>query len=240
MNRFLFLCFPFLLPVFLVAQNLVPNSSFEEMSSCPVALGQFVLVDSWFTPNAGTPDYFNDCSVSMELGTEYNCKGGQLPHSGHGYMGFISEDLHRNQFYEYIEARLKEPLEEGRQYCVTLFVSLGNSNCALRELGAVFSHTPIKGLVSRKKIQVPYIPFTNKQLISDSQNWVCLQNVYSAKGGESYITIGDFSSENVFVFIKEDPKMGPTFQSAYYFIDDVSVELISEGKCSPQVNKNPE
>ena len=240
MVRFITLCIPILFPILLVSQNLVPNSSFEEMSSCPVALGQYDQVDSWFTPNAGTPDYFNDCSLSLDLGTEFNCKGGQIPHSGHGYMGFVSEDLHRNQFYEYIETRLKEPLLEGQHYCVTMFVSLGNSNSALRGLGVVFSHTPIKGLVSRKKILIPFIPVSNKQMISDTQNWVCLQNIYTAKGGESYITIGDFSSEDVFVMIKEDPKLGPTFRTAYYFIDDVSVVKTPDGKCSDQGKNDPE
>jgi hypothetical protein len=89
---FLILCFP--LKIF--TQNLVPNPDFETKSGCPSGPGQYQMADSWFSANPATPDYFNDCSSTMEYGTEFNTKGGQMPHSGHGYMGIISEDLHQN------------------------------------------------------------------------------------------------------------------------------------------------
>lgn len=98
----------FLLPVTGYSQNLVINSDFESKSGCPDASGQFLLADEWFSPNIGTPDYFNDCSKTIEYGTEYNNRGGQIPHSGHGYMGILSENMHNNEFFEYIETHLKK------------------------------------------------------------------------------------------------------------------------------------
>jgi hypothetical protein len=110
----------FALPYGLFAQNLIINSDFESKSSCPDASGQFILADEWFSPNTGTPDYFNDCSPTLEYSTEYNSKGGQIPHSGHGYKGILSENLHNNNFFEYLETHLKEPLKSDQLYCIKL------------------------------------------------------------------------------------------------------------------------
>src|ERR1035437_4830693 len=99
-----------LIPFSLFSQNLIPNPGFETYSDCPASLGQYQLAKFWSCPNAGTPDYFNDCTPTLEFGTEFNKKGGQIPHSGHAYMGFQSESLTRNEFYENLGTSLTSPL----------------------------------------------------------------------------------------------------------------------------------
>ena len=216
----------------LFSQNLVINSDFESKTGCPTASGQFLLTEEWFSPNVGTPDYFNDCSPTLEYGTEYNNRGGQIPHSGHGYMGFLSENLHSNQFFEYIETHLKQPMVAGQFYCVKMFVSLGDCDFALDELGAVFSQNILKDL-KVKKVVLPYLPITNGTVLSDTEKWICIKGTYKATGGEKYLTIGYFNKEDKFIRVRENPKVDPSFKSAYYFIDDVTVEPISdESGCS--------
>jgi hypothetical protein len=206
------------------AQNLVPNPGFEIRSGCPSAPGQFRLVDSWISPNNGSPDYFNECSISMDFGTEFNRKGGQPAHGGQGYAGIQSENLNRNEFYEYIQTRLTEPLKAGTEYCIRIFVSRGNSNDALAELGAVLSQTQVKS-TNPAKMNLPYVSLKENAPLEDSERWVCLSNLYRAKGGEQYLTIGDFSVADVFVRLAEVPAKDSLFRIAYYFIDDVSVEI---------------
>ena len=229
MNKNLLIILMFL-PFQLLAQNLVLNPDFENKNGCPSSLGQYRLAENWFSPNSGTPDYFNDCSNSMDFGTEFNCKGGQIPHSGHGYMGFISENLHRNAYFEYLETTLKEPLKAGQIYCIRMFVSLGNTTFALRELGVVVSQTQLKDL-SSGEFHLPYTSITNGSILSDTREWMCINGFYTAKGGETYLTIGDFGDDNNFVITQNVTKTDTSFKSAYYFIDDVSVEVASDREC---------
>lgn len=207
----------------LAAQNLVPNPGFEIRTGCPSGPGQCTMAEGWFSVNAATPDYFNDCSNAMEYGTEFNEKGGQIPHSGHAYMGFVSEDLHRNPYYEYIGTRLTDPLNAGQTYCIRIYVSRGKSTSALHELGAVFSQTKVK-VSSVNELHIPYISLKDQDFLSDTEGWICLKASFTAKGGESFLTIGDFGDDSNFVLVYNDPKLDATFKSAYYFIDDVSVE----------------
>jgi hypothetical protein len=222
-------------PAVLFSQNLVINPDFETKNGCPNASGQFILAEEWFSPNIGTPDYFNDCSSTMEYGTEYNTKGGQIPHSGHGYMGILSENLHNNEFFEYLETHLKEPLKSDQQYCLKLYLSLGDCDFALDELGAVFSQSILKDL-QVKKIVLPYLPLTNGSVLSDTEKWMCIKGIYKAKGGEKFLTIGYFDKEDKFIKVRINSKNDPTFQSAYYFIDDVTMEPMEDAsgcKCTP-------
>lgn len=225
----------FMFPAVLFSQNLVINPDFETKTGCPNASGQFILAEEWFSPNIGTPDYFNDCSSTLEYGTEYNTKGGQIPHSGHGYMGIQSENLHNNEFFEYLETHLKEPLKSDQQYCLKLYLSLGDCNFALDELGAVFSQSILKDL-QVKKIVLPYLPLTNGSVLSDTEKWMCIKGIYKAKGGEKFLTIGYFDKEDKFIRVRMNPKNDPTFKSAYYFIDDVTMEPMEDAsgcKCTP-------
>jgi len=222
-------------PAVLFSQNLVINPDFETKNGCPNASGQFILAEEWFSPNIGTPDYFNDCSSTMEYGTEYNTKGGQIPHSGHGYMGILSENLHNNEFFEYLETHLKEPLKSDQQYCLKLYLSLGDCDFALDELGAVFSQSILKDL-QVKKIVLPYLPLTNGSVLSDTEKWMCIKGIYKAKGGEKFLTIGYFDKEDKFTRVRMNPKNDLTFKSAYYFIDDVTMEPVEDAsgcKCTP-------
>ena len=215
-------------------QNLVPNPGFENHLGCPTLPGQFRLVENWFSTGTGSPDYFNDCSPSMDYGTEFNFKGGQVPYEGHAYMGFQSENLHHNEFYEYLETRLTEPLNARQGYCIRAFICRGKSTDALPEIGAVLSVTQVKSS-SSSRIRLPSVSLRNHEILADTLIWMCISVFYRAKGGEQFLTLGDFSLKDTFYPVERDPVLDSTFMSAYYFIDDVSVEVTdsaSECACS--------
>jgi len=221
------------IPLSLSAQNLVRNPGFEQKSGCPDRPGQINLASYWFSPNIATPDYFNDCSPGLEYGTEFNKKGGQLPHSGHGYAGLQFYYLNRNEFYEYLQNHLDSPLVRGQLYCIKTFVSLGQASYGIKELDAVLSATEIKGSTAGKLI-VPCVPLGNGQYLIDQEQWMCIQGIYKAKGGESLLTLGNFSSGDGFWNIRTQSATDSLFKSTYYFVDDVSLEAIgdsSECKC---------
>jgi hypothetical protein len=222
----------FFLPFFAFSQNLVLNPDFEIHYDCPKSLGQFFLTSGWNSPNVGTPDYFNDCSSSYDFGTEFNKKGGQIAHSGSAYMGIQINNLHKNIFFEYLETKLISPLKAGQLYCLRLFVSLGNSDCAIRNLGIVASQNVIRAL-DAARIDLPYTELTGEMELTDSLSWTCIKATYKALGGENFITIGNFSKEDSFIRLRSNAKLDSTFLSAYYFIDDVAVIPIKEqGECN--------
>jgi len=210
----------------LSGQNRIINPGFEEKSGCPSRPGQIYLANSWFSPNNGSPDYFNDCSPSLEYGTEFNKKGGRLPHSGHGYAGLQFYDMNRNEYYEYLETMLDSALTADQLYCIRAFVSLGKATYAFNEFNVVLSVAELKS-ANPVKLNIPHITIGNGQNLTDNQHWMCIKGIYKAKGGERYLTIGNFSEDNVFWNIRTRSVTDSLFKSSYYFIDDVSLEAIS-------------
>ena len=222
----------FLLPLLILTsitvtgQNRVQNPGFEERSDCPVRPGQISLANFWFSPNNGSPDYFNDCSPSLEYGTEFNKKGGRLPHSGHGYAGLQFYYMNRNEYFECLETILDSTLAANQLYCIKAYVSLGKASYAFNKFDAVLSVTELK-TTAPVKLKIPHSVLTNGRYLTDNVNWMCIQGVYKAKGGERYLTIGLFSDDNEFWNIQTHSVTDSVIQSSYYFIDDVSLEIVS-------------
>ena len=76
--------------------NLVPNYSFEDITSCPQAQG-FTFYSyclPWFSPNRNTPDFYNICSTDTHASVpSYNLGYGfQYPKTGNGFSGFVLYD----------------------------------------------------------------------------------------------------------------------------------------------------
>jgi OmpA-OmpF porin, OOP family len=221
------------MPATVFSQNLLRNPGFEEKSGCPDRPGQLSLANYWTSPTIATPDYFNDCSTGLDYGTEFNKKGGQLPHSGHAYAGLQFYNLNRNEFFEYIQTPLDTLLVSGQLYCIKAWVSLGKAGYAFRELGAVMSVTEVK-TPDAHKIKLPYTSLANGGYLASQDQWMCISGIYKARGNERLMTIGDFSAGDGFWNIQTRSLTDSLFKSTFYFIDDVSMETIrdsSECKC---------
>jgi len=224
-RRFAFLLLGLPAPIF--AQNLVLNPGFEQHIGCPDKPGQINLSAFWVSPSMATPDYFNSCSPGLEYGTEFNKKGGQVAHAGQAYAGLQFYYLNRNEFSEYIQTKLEAGLGPGQLYCIKAFVSLGNSDYAFRELGALLSVTEIKSQ-DVLKFKLPFTALGNGQYLLDQDEWMCVRGLYRAKGNERLLTIGDFSAEDPFWNIHTHSATDSLLKSAFYFIDDISLEAIRD------------
>ena len=214
-------------------QNLVRNPGFEFQARCPDGPGQISYSNFWSSANLGTPDYYNDCSPGLDYGTEFNRKGGQIPHEGHAYAGLQFYNLNRNEFFEYIQTPLDSALTPGALYCVKAFVSRGKVDYAFMNLGAVLSVTELRS-DNAHKLKISSLPLGNGQYLTDQNGWTCIRGIYKARGNERLLTIGDFSEGDEFWDTRTRSKNDSLFKSSYYFIDDVSVEMIrdsSECRC---------
>ena len=216
-------------------QNLIPNPSFEYLSSCPDEFYQIRKAPPWFSPDCGTnfPDHgyavlFNGCNYSF-AGVPANSVCTQSARTGNGYAGIeVLSILGPNHYSyrQYIETEMKATLEKGKNYYFSMYFNLcdrfpGFPLCFQADsLGALFTNSVID-----KNPQCNVLPLSpdvhpSSLQIQPGSQWHKIDGCYTAKGGEKYITIGNYAAED-----KSNCSALDTF--AYFlFIDDIN--LIAE------------
>jgi len=216
------------------AQNLVPNSSFEEYSTCPTKYNQFNRLDDWFNATGGSPDYLNVCADSASLaGVPFNLGGHQEPRTGSGYAGLFTRFWGTNLNHrEYIEVPLISPLSADSCYRFEMFINLGtDSHITTDAIGIYFSNTMVFDQDNYMLLPLKPQISNNTGWILDTLNWVSISGEYYASGGEKYLTIGNFLDDDASK-VKELPYC--CCPCAYFFIDDVSLTPMSCSSTSTQ------
>lgn len=221
------------------AQNLVPNSDFESNSGCPSGWSQLNLVNQWTSPSGGTPDYYHTCATVPELDVPLNISGYAQPHSGNGYVGIITYTdtvtfTGTQMYIEYIQAQLISPMIAGQCYEVSFWVSCSEGTPALAagDPNIFGLSSPISGYISVQppsapgwysKLPIPVAPQISSMVtVDDTSQWTLVTDIYTAVGGEQYITIGNW---NLAVIGNGPPNSIAMFEpsTAYYFVDDVAI-----------------
>lgn len=163
-------------------QNLVPNHSFEDTTSCPIGLAGIIFNSlNWYSPNASSPDLFHSCSQAITgPNVPNNSFGYQLAKSGNAYAGLGT--FSTNNAREYISIKLRDSLTENQYYCFSIYISLPNNSwLASNKMGTYFSKDSIYSALTTELPYTPQIEFT--QMITDTTNWVLLEAQYQAVGG---------------------------------------------------------
>ncbi|MBN4070974.1 T9SS type A sorting domain-containing protein [Crocinitomix catalasitica] len=210
-----FLCWHFSL-----AQNLVPNPSFEDSIMCPSGQDQIYNTESWYSPTWGTPDYFDECGTGNGA-VPQNAFGWQYARTGEAYAGGHVSNFTGTNVREYIQAQLISPLETNSHYEVSFWVTHADSSQrACDNIGAYLSSTAIS---SSDAVNLPYTPQVVSEEgapITDQLDWVRIVDTIVASGGENYITIGVFTDDasTNWIFVG-----GGWEAVAHYYFDDVSV-----------------
>ena len=241
--------------------NMTYNPSFEEYLHCPVkidALGVMSEVEAWWQPTLGSSDYFNTCG-GRECNVPRNKMGIQNAHSGEAYCGiYCSQELYR----EYIQTELKSPMEVGKRYRVSFWVSLADkSPFAVASLGAVLTPQRLedstRGILMEREVASldgrseqsiatyfePQVLNSMDNILDNTKDWVEVSGEFIAKGGEKFLTIGNFLSFNKSSVVAM-PGTNLPLPGAYYYIDDVSVvcldteeAIVSQTSQSPKVGE---
>jgi len=207
--------------------NLVPNWSFEDLLVCPSADFTPVYQSAfpWYSPTGGTPDIYNVCCNSAPnhdsvTGVPHNGLGYQQAHTGNGYGGF-AWDYSSN--CEYLSVKLISLLEAGKKYCVQFYVNPANyTYYVIDRIGAYLSVDSINEATYGYLHYIPQIESPAGIAISDTVNWTEISGIYTAAGGEQFITIGCFRPDSM-VYITYNDTIHPPGYWPYYNIDDVSV-----------------
>ncbi len=193
--------------------NLIPNPGFEEYHECPTFLSDFNgVVKFWFTPSAGTPNYYNVCGKNPEVGVPNNYFGVKASISGAAYVGIMTS----NAFREYISVPLTAPLRAGQAYRLSLYTSvIQNNGCTSTGLDILFSTTLPN--VDLQGTNIMATPSLTAIIDYANDRWVRTELCYVAKGNEKYLTIGDLQYPAAHHTCKDG-------NNSYYFIDEVTLQ----------------
>lgn len=215
-----------------IAQNLIPNPSFETLDECPTFQAQLDRAPPWL-PAYFTPDLFHTCIVG-DCGTDpIPCVPSSLwtyqyPRTGDGFSGNWVGDA-GSFTREFMRVELPDTLEPEVRYQLTFYVSLGDIfNLAVAEIGAYFSSAPTSGDPVGLEPQVTSPPGL---FLTDRVNWIQVRGTFCATGNEKHMTVGLFTPYATTEYLPVPT--GGTANGTYYLFDDF--ELVAVGGCDQAV-----
>jgi hypothetical protein len=209
-----------------VSQNLIQNPGFEDYDSCPsINMPNPIQYVPFWNSSMGT-SYCNRCSNDrFSVPNNLYVNSYQETNSGNGYVIFENLNWYFSNFRIYISNELNTSgLSQSTCYYVEFFVSLVNNiRYGTNNLAMHFSSTEnllIRDGYSYLLDAKPHIKKFGNPIISDTMNWVKISGIYQAQGGEKYITIGNFNTDEETDTLALVPGEYP---ASWYYLDDVSV-----------------
>jgi outer membrane protein OmpA-like peptidoglycan-associated protein len=185
-----------------IAQNLLPNPSFEEENIC-TEYDKNCAPEAWIATSLYANYYFDQLDKSFD---------------GRHFIGLSAGSLRANGIRNFLRTRLLCGLRKDRQYKLTFFVHSRYN--ILDSIGVYFS--PDDFLFEKRRFTM-----INPQLWSadglDSPRlrhdaWQKVELVYTASGTEGYITIGNFKRIDYKGIPRADYR-----NEYYFFLDNISL-----------------
>jgi gliding motility-associated-like protein len=221
--------------------NFVYNGDFETKTTCNIGPGAINIAPNWVQPTFGTSDYFNVCAgLGSQLGVPLNLFGFQNAHSGAGYSGifvYLTSPIDTN-YREFIQTKLKEILKAQSIYYLEFYINLSDipqiksNKVAINSFGCYFSDSAFFDSTFTNAPRIPQIQTSNTMIYADTAGWMKIQGIYKAKGGEEYITLGNFKDDasTLTQIVATSTVLPISAQISYYYIDDVSLFEITTPK----------
>lgn len=212
--------------------NLVPNPSFEEYKQEPCywtqqasKFNEQVMV-GWNSPTETTPDLFTTKAPSDCWANPAKRTGGKAsPRTGNAMAGIKIRGKGNTPtwWHEYLQITLPEPLEAGRRYIVQCWALRANfSEHASNNIGLYLSPVAVK---TTNNLPLYFTPHVNEEEIVKGNRWKKISGVIEAQGNERFLLIGNFYSDEVTDFERQEKGE----RGAYYFIDDVNIRVAPAG-----------
>ncbi|HEY1038640.1 MAG TPA: OmpA family protein [Bacteroidia bacterium] len=204
----------------------------------PFTYNQIGLASGFSNGNSGTSDLFAKTG-KKDFSVPNNYMGSQESADGDAYFGIITYKNDRQidwqnignggltqgkeselKYAEYIQASLGQGLVAGKEYNVTVKVSLAdNSAYATKGMGVYFSGEETKnGTANRLKV-TPQISFS--EVIKDKSGWTELKGKFKATGSEKFAVIGAFDEGFSAEAVGDGKGLGAG--RAYYYVSAITV-----------------
>ena len=217
------------------SENLVANPSFESTDKKVKRLGSIANATGWTSPTGVRADLFVSSNIP-DLSVPENIYGSEVAKDGDNYAGIVSYSYGNKVPRSYIMSKMDAPMKKGMTYCVKFNVSLSEaSKYASNNIGALFLKKP-KGTDAKLPIidEPSVVHFNNDMKIMNARyNWTEVCGTFISTGGEKYIMLGNFLSdyETKYERMKKskDVKVKELI-AAYYYVDEVSVQLLDSDK----------
>jgi gliding motility-associated-like protein len=227
-----------------VAQNLVPNPSFEEVKQLPCDLPHYSVpygeTKEWFSSilnNWTLPTFFPSSVLSIQL--DVTCTANPIrynngyPKDGKNMVAItLFQDItifQETNGRSYIQVKLNDKLTEGKTYRAGGFHALANnfSTHAANNLGMLFTQEMVQSdtnlILSQYKPQL-----VEKKLNKELNVWKKFGGCFSASGGEHYLTIGGFLEDKYTEIVQVIGGDNQGSELSAYLIDSVFVEQVKE------------
>ncbi|MFT6500038.1 MAG: outer membrane protein OmpA-like peptidoglycan-associated protein [Crocinitomicaceae bacterium] len=217
------------------SENLVANPSFESTDKKVKRLGSIANATGWTSPTGVRADLFVSSNIP-DLSVPKNIYGSEVAKDGVNYAGIVAYSYGDKVPRSYIMSKMDAPMKKGMTYCVKFNVSLSEaSKYASNNIGALFLKKP-KGTDAKLPIidEPSVVHFNNNMKIMNARyNWTEVCGTFVSTGGEKYIMLGNFLSDDETKYERmkksKDVKVKELI-AAYYYIDDVSVQLLDSDK----------
>lgn len=192
--------------------NYVINPEFEKHPSVYFSIMSF-------------ENHVSDWSVASISPDLYLSPTGAI--SGNSYLGIRVFSLRKD--IEYVQNRLKAPLEKDSTYCFSAYLKLSlKSRYASNAFGFLLSEDEVY-IDTDQLLKIQASKRLDNQILNYKTRWMKVQCTYTAKGGEKFFTLGSFQNHKELKII-EVPGDAP---ESYYYLEDVSLVPISkEGDCA--------
>ncbi len=213
------------------SENLVANGSFEEVSKKPKRLGKIEMATGWISPTGVRADLFTSGGAE-EIDVPLNVFGKEEPKDGNRYAGIIVYNKLKSNERSYLEGKLEAPLKKGMTYCIKFYVSLAEaSKYATNNIGIALTKRAFGTTEKVPIIEEPTLMHFENDLkpLAGRYNWTEICGVFEAKGGERWVSIGNFLSDDEIKRIKVKPDNSvkvSVIPQAYYYVDNISVQLL--------------
>lgn len=222
--------------------EMVENGSFEQIEGKIKKAGAIEVAVGWVSPTKTGADLYAS-RVKEGFGVPNNPRGREDAHEGKNYVGIKTFSYGGKEARTYVSTKLKTPMRKGLKYAVKFYVSLAEgSKYAANNIAANFSKKQYNIDADKTITGESHVTHVENPVFNAMFGWDEVCGVYTATGGERFLTIGNFSSDydTKSERIKKPKNFsGQQMISAYYYLDNISVELISdEEECECQSDKD--
>lgn len=221
--------------------EMIENGSFEQLEGKIKKAGSIEVAVDWMSPTKTPADLFAT-RVKTGFSVPNNPYGREEAHEGENYAGITTFSYGDKVPRTYLSTKLNTPMRKGLKYAVKFYVCLSE--------GSKYASNNVAANFSKKQWSIN----ENKSIIGESSvldvenvifnamfGWDQVCGVYTAKGGEKFLTLGNFSTNsNTKNERMKKPKKfsGKQVVSSYYYIDNISVTLIEEeSECECESDK---
>jgi outer membrane protein OmpA-like peptidoglycan-associated protein len=222
------------------AENLVSNGSFESIDKEPKKLGSIESALGWYSPTGSRADLFTPNKKLPIISVPDNNFGTESAQDGSNYAGIVTYSHNNKVPRSYVSNKLEVPMKKGEKYCVQFYVSMAEaSSYASNQIGVNFSKKAFGTEAKESIIDKTHVLDENNKIFNAPFGWDRVCGTFTAEGGEKFITIGNFTSnentKNMRNKKASNSKVTP-IAAAYYYVDNISVTVVDERNtcdCAP-------